>query len=89
LFKVVKGYLLLTKFLVYFNLNYILYLKINRLIKQGFGIIIFYLKKNYKVLTDLVKITSIIVKPIMFLSKLLENTKKNYHLIKLKVIYLI
>jgi hypothetical protein len=33
LFKVVKGYLLLTKFLVYFDLNCVLYLKIDGLIK--------------------------------------------------------
>jgi hypothetical protein len=89
LFKVVKDYLLLTKFLVYFDLNYVLYLKINGLIKQGFSIIVFYLEKDYKVLTDLAKIASIAVKLIMFLSKLLGNAKKNYHLTKLEVIYLV
>ena len=49
----------------------------------------FYLKKNYKVLINLAKIALIIIKPIMFLSKLLRSTKKNYYLIKLEVIYLV
>jgi hypothetical protein len=66
-----------------------LYLKIDGSIKRGFGVIVFYLEKDYKVLIDLVKIILIIVKPIMFLSKLLESAKKNYYLIELEVICLI
>jgi hypothetical protein len=50
---------------------------------------VFYLKKDYKVSIDLVKIVLIIVKPIMFLSKLLRSIKKNYYLIKLEVVYLV
>ena len=50
---------------------------------------VFYLEKDYKVLIDLIKIILIIVKLIIFLSKSLGNTKKNYYLIKLEVIYLI
>ena len=49
----------------------------------------FYLKKDYKVPIDLAKIALIVVKLIMFLSKLLKSIKKNYYLIKLKVVYLI
>jgi hypothetical protein len=49
----------------------------------------FYLEKDYKVLIDLVKITLIVVKLIMFLSKSLGSTKKNYYLTKLEVIYLV
>jgi hypothetical protein len=49
----------------------------------------FYLKKDYKVFINLTKIALIIVKLIIFLSKSLKSTKKNYYLIKLEVIYLI
>jgi hypothetical protein len=49
----------------------------------------FYLEKDYKVLINLIKIALIIVKPIIFLSKLLRSTKKNYYLIKLEVVYLV
>jgi hypothetical protein len=49
----------------------------------------FHLKKNYKVLIDLAKIALIAVKPIIFLSKSLGNTKKNYYLIELEVVYLV
>jgi hypothetical protein len=52
-------------------------------------IIVFHLKKDYKVFIDLVKIALIIIKPIMFLSKLLRSAKKNYYLIELEVIYLV
>jgi hypothetical protein len=67
----------------------VLYLKINGLIKRGFGVIVFYLEKDYKVLIDLAKIASIIVKPIMFLSKSLGSAKKNYYLIELEVACLV
>jgi hypothetical protein len=49
----------------------------------------FYLKKDYKVFINLVKIVLIVVKLIIFLSKLLRSVKKNYYLIKLEVIYLV
>jgi hypothetical protein len=49
----------------------------------------FHLKKDYKVLIDLAKIALIIVKLIIFLSKLLRSAKKNYYLIKLEVVYLV
>jgi hypothetical protein len=50
---------------------------------------VFYLKKDYKVPINLVKIALIVVKLIMFLSKLLKSAKKNYYLTKLEVVYLI
>jgi hypothetical protein len=50
---------------------------------------VFYLKKDYKVSIDLAKIMLIVVKLIMFLSKLLGSAKKNYYLIELEVIYLV
>jgi hypothetical protein len=50
---------------------------------------VFHLKKDYKVPINLVKIILIIVKLIMFLSKSLGSTKKNYYLIKLEVVYLV
>jgi hypothetical protein len=49
----------------------------------------FYLKKDYKVFIDLVKIVLIVVKLIIFLSKLLGSAKKNYYSIELEVIYLV
>jgi hypothetical protein len=48
-------------FLVHFNLTRLLYLKINALNERRFGIIVFYLKTNYKVLKDLAKIASTVV----------------------------
>jgi hypothetical protein len=49
----------------------------------------FYLKKDYKVLINLAKIVLIIVKLIIFLSKLLRSAKKNYYLTELEVVYLV
>jgi hypothetical protein len=49
----------------------------------------FYLEKDYKVSIDLVKNILIVVKLIMFLSKLLGSAKKNYYLIELEVVYLV
>jgi hypothetical protein len=89
LFKAVKGYLASTKFLVYFNPACVLYLKIDGSIERGFGVIVFHLEKDYKVPIDLAKITLIVVKPIMFLSKSLGSAEKNYYPMELEVVYLV
>ena len=51
-------------------------MKINTSNTRGFKIMLFYLKEDYKVPKDLAKISSIVVQPILFLSKLLSPIRK-------------
>jgi hypothetical protein len=88
-FKIIKEFLLILKFLIYFSLNRVFYIKINSLLKYNFKIIIFYFKVNYQLLKDFIKIAFIIIKLILFLNKLLNLIKYNYYFIKFKIIYLI
>jgi hypothetical protein len=67
----------------------VIYIKINILITRGFRVILFYLKKNYKILVNLLKIAFIAIKLILFISKLLSPIKKNYYLTKLKIACLV
>jgi hypothetical protein len=46
------------RFLVHFDPARLLYLKIDASNERGFGIMVFYLRTDYKVLKDLAKIAS-------------------------------
>jgi hypothetical protein len=81
--------LLNIKYLIYFNPDKVLYLKINKLLAYNFVVMLFYFKIGYIILANLLKIALIVIKLILFLSKLLSLAKKNYYLIKLKVACLI
>jgi hypothetical protein len=85
----VKSYLLDPRFLIYHDPGKVIYTKIDVLNIRGFGIMLFYLKEDYKVPKDLSKISAIVVQPILFLSKLLSPVEKNYYLIELEVAYLV
>ena len=74
-----------TKYLIDFNPNKFFYLKINKLLACNFTAILFYFKIGYIALLNLLKIALIVIKLILFFSKLLGLTKKNYRLIKLEV----
>jgi hypothetical protein len=89
LFKIVKGYLFNLRFSTYNNFNKVTYIKINILIAFSFNIILFHFKNDYKILKDLLKTLFIAIELILFINKLFSLAKKNYYLIKLKVIYLV
>jgi hypothetical protein len=81
--------LLNIRYLVYFNPDKVLYLKINKSLARGFAVMLFYFKIGYIALSNLFKIALIAIKLILFFSKLLSLIKKNYCFIKLEVACLI
>jgi hypothetical protein len=81
--------LLNTRYLIYFNPNKVPYLKIDKSLARNFAIMLFYFKIGYIAPSNLFKIILIAIKLILFFSKLLSLTKKNYCLIKLKVACLV
>jgi hypothetical protein len=88
-FELVRNYLSDFRFLIYYNPEKVIYIKIDTSNTCSFGIILFYLKEDYKISKDLVKISSIVVQSILFFSKLLSPVEKNYYLIELEVACLI
>jgi hypothetical protein len=81
--------LLNIRYLIYFNPNKVLYLKINKSLARNFIAMLFYFKIGYIAPSNLFKIALIVIKLILFLSKLLSLIKKNYCFIKLKVACLV
>jgi hypothetical protein len=88
-FEASKGYLSDPKFLVHFDPDRVLFLKIDGSLERGFGAMIFHTKEGYVVPRDKSKIAQTAVQPIMFLSKLLSPAEKNYHPTELEVACLV
>ena len=84
-FESVKAYLSDPRTLIHCDLARQLYLKIDASNERGFGILAFHLKEGYTVPSNLSKIASTAVQPILFLSKLLSAAEKNYRSTELEV----
>jgi hypothetical protein len=84
-FESVKAYLSDPRTLIHCDPARQLYLKIDASNERGFGILAFHLKEGYTVPSNLSKIASTAVQPILFLSKLLSAAEKNYRSTELEV----
>ena len=75
--------------LVYYNPNKQLYVKLD-ILADGFRVIVFYLKDSYTInKSDLVKLLSTAIKPILFISKILGPIEKRYWPIEIEVVCLV